>query len=96
MRAAHLVARVVRPRAGDKWFHKSPARKKQVPQINICGTWTRGDEGIRTPDILLAKQALYQLSYVPGPVVFSSCPDVFRFAPVQKRFGTERETAGAA
>ena len=24
-----------------------------------------GDEGTRTPDILLAKQALYQLSYVP-------------------------------
>ena len=24
-----------------------------------------GDVGIRTPDILLAKQALYQLSYVP-------------------------------
>jgi hypothetical protein len=26
----------------------------------------RGDEGTRTPDILLAKQALYQLSYVPA------------------------------
>jgi hypothetical protein len=26
-----------------------------------------GDEEIRTPDILLAKQALYQLSYVPLP-----------------------------
>ncbi len=25
-----------------------------------------GDEEIRTPDILLAKQALYQLSYVPA------------------------------
>jgi hypothetical protein len=25
----------------------------------------RGDEGNRTPDILLAKQVLYQLSYVP-------------------------------
>jgi hypothetical protein len=27
-----------------------------------------GDEGSRTPDILLAKQALYQLSYVPDSV----------------------------
>jgi hypothetical protein len=27
---------------------------------------TNGDEGSRTLDILLAKQALYQLSYVPG------------------------------
>ncbi len=25
-----------------------------------------GDEGTRTPDILLAKQALYQLSYIPA------------------------------
>jgi hypothetical protein len=25
----------------------------------------RGDTGNRTPDLLLAKQALYQLSYVP-------------------------------
>ena len=25
-----------------------------------------GDEGIRTPDLLLAKQALSQLSYTPG------------------------------
>jgi hypothetical protein len=24
-----------------------------------------GDEGTRTPDFLLAKQALYQLSYIP-------------------------------
>jgi hypothetical protein len=31
-----------------------------------------GDEEIRTPDILLAKQALYQLSYVPA----GSCFDV--------------------
>ena len=28
-----------------------------------------GDEGTRTPDILLAKQALYQLSYVPAGVL---------------------------
>ncbi len=34
-----------------------------------------GDEGIRTPDILLAKQALYQLSYVPVPPVFGSGGD---------------------
>src|SRR5262245_12867414 len=26
-----------------------------------------GDEGNRTPDLLLAKQALYQLSYIPEP-----------------------------
>jgi hypothetical protein len=26
-----------------------------------------GEEGTRTPDLLLAKQALYQLSYFPSP-----------------------------
>ena len=31
-----------------------------------------GDEEIRTPDILLAKQALYQLSYVPAPPAFGA------------------------
>lgn len=29
-----------------------------------------GDEGTRTPDFLLAKQALSRLSYVPGVSVF--------------------------
>jgi hypothetical protein len=33
---------------------------------------TFGDEEIRTPDILLAKQALYQLSYVPVPPAFGA------------------------
>src|ERR1700761_9444778 len=28
-----------------------------------------GEEGTRTPDLLLAKQALYQLSYSPEPCV---------------------------
>jgi hypothetical protein len=27
-----------------------------------------GDEETRTPDFLLAKQALYQLSYAPAPL----------------------------
>jgi hypothetical protein len=27
--------------------------------------WPGGDEGTRTPDPLLAKQVLYQLSYIP-------------------------------
>ncbi len=31
-----------------------------------------GDEEIRTPDILLAKQALYQLSYVPAKSAFGA------------------------
>jgi hypothetical protein len=30
------------------------------------GAFLGGDEGIRTPDPLLAKQVLYQLSYIPA------------------------------
>ena len=33
--------------------------------ICIEKTISRGDKGTRTPDICLAKAALYQLSYVP-------------------------------
>jgi hypothetical protein len=33
-----------------------------------------GDEGARTPDPLLAKQVLYQLSYIPARVLFSRHP----------------------
>ena len=29
-----------------------------------------GGKGIRTPDIQLAKLALYQLSYAPGKIIF--------------------------
>jgi hypothetical protein len=33
----------------------------------VCGPARCGEEGTRTPDLLLAKQALYQLSYFPNP-----------------------------
>gem|GEM_PF-6338511 len=38
----------------------------ETPPVERKGplTWG-GDTGNRTPDLLLAKQALYQLSYVP-------------------------------
>ncbi len=36
-------------------------------QLPGRGHSTCGDEGNRTPDLLLAKQALYQLSYIPEP-----------------------------
>ena len=32
----------------------------------MAGFSELGDEGTRTPDFLLAKQALYQLSYIPA------------------------------
>ena len=41
-----------------------------APTVRIIG-----DEETRTPDILLAKQALYQLSYIPAtpPAFFRLC-----------------------
>ena len=36
-----------------------------------------GDEGTRTPDLLHAKQALFQLSYIPTCFNYGGlCPDV--------------------
>ena len=35
----------------------------RVAQTNKC---VGGDEGARTPDLRLAKAALFQLSYIPG------------------------------
>ncbi len=31
-----------------------------------------GDEGTRTPDLLLAKEALSHLSYIPFPIIKSA------------------------
>jgi hypothetical protein len=43
-------------------FRKSNADPKNAYEI---GEFLGGDEGARTPDPLLAKQVLYQLSYIP-------------------------------
>lgn len=43
----------------------SPITGDQPSAVIICHFPSRGEEGIRTPDILLARQALYQLSYIP-------------------------------
>ena len=39
-------------------------RDRQVYPVDVFAA-DGGDEEIRTPDFLLAKEALYQLSYVP-------------------------------
>ena len=53
---------------------KKAAHGNHEPQlIEICG----GDEGTRTPDLLHAKQALFQLSYIPTCFNYGGlCPDV--------------------
>ena len=44
----------------------SGTRSNQLSYTPLFSTRTGGAEGIRTPDVLLAKQVLYQLSYGPG------------------------------
>jgi hypothetical protein len=59
------------------WFkrenERTPAPKRVGQAFFLCGA-----TGNRTPDLLLAKQALYQLSYGPGmtvkPVVIVGIP----------------------
>ena len=50
-----------RPMAGLQ-----PAISNLKFQISNCAAGAGGGMGIRTPDIQLAKLALYQLSYTPG------------------------------
>ena len=49
--------------------YKLPGRSCQVSLV--C--FALGDEGTRTPDFLLAKQALSQLSYIPASRLHASC-----------------------
>jgi hypothetical protein len=41
----------------------------QLGTLNSFACGERGGKGTRTPDIQLAKLALYQLSYAPGKIV---------------------------
>ena len=49
-----------RPERTARWIVAPHARSANFESSPCCG-----DEEIRTPDFLLAKEALYQLSYVP-------------------------------
>ena len=59
------------------WAVKSRFNFVSIPSAAPVGT-ALGDEGTRTPDFLLAKQALSQLSYIPvqSPAPFSAGPCV--------------------
>ena len=54
---------------GRQWSSKIPlyAENPNVDskKCHEIGAFVGGDEGARTPDPLLAKQVLYQLSYIP-------------------------------
>ena len=50
---------------------RSTGMKEALPVRAERASDLSGDTGNRTPDLLLAKQALYQLSYVP-----EGCPAV--------------------
>ena len=43
---------------------------------------TGGAEGIRTPDLLLAKEALFQLSYGPSPIIAIVAVIAYRRQPI--------------
>ena len=60
---------VVRPcQPGSRRFFAHRSNSGAASRTSIsCGLAPCGEEGSRTPDLLLAKQALYQLSYFPGP-----------------------------
>ena len=59
--------------ASDRVFFSSLAHHVREGDCQTPGSgpspWC-GEEGTRTPDLLLAKQALYQLSYSPDRIVF--------------------------
>lgn len=66
---SHCRPMRVRLRAAEQLVPIRPRQKKTPPvrtgwgsEANYCGA-----TGNRTPDLLLAKQALYQLSYGPEP-----------------------------
>ena len=53
---------------GDR-YHLSQSVKEQVESaitVQLLKPKSGGDEGVRTPDPLLAKQVLSQLSYIPN------------------------------
>jgi hypothetical protein len=62
--ACRVVARLFRfKRFKGSAFAKAPARQSGLSSVTRAKT---GGKGIRTPDIQLAKLALYQLSYAPA------------------------------
>ena len=57
-------------------------RRKHDPRVALCRAWRSGgggDEETRTPDPLLAKEMLFQLSYVPLPGSLDRAVDGGRF-----------------
>ena len=62
--------------ASDRVFFSSLAHHVREGDCQTPGSgpspWC-GEEGTRTPDLLLAKQALYQLSYSPDRVPPTRC-----------------------
>ena len=58
--------------------------------MSLAVTCGSGPKGIRTPDLLAASQALYQLSY--GPAGCSVYPEVAASDPSQSTSGASRHS----
>ena len=67
---AKVVAKVVKRKN-----RKFPRLVKNPASLIRCGVEPGGDEGTRTPGLLHAKQALYQLSYIPTAIGLRPCAD---------------------
>ena len=55
----------------------------QIPQTlsvkGFAGNEIGGDKGIRTPDLLHAKQPLSQLSYTPDEIIIAYFSEVIKY-----------------
>ena len=72
-------------RTSSSSFHRRSHKQKRPPSLApACSPhldneddWGGGGKGIRTPDLLIANETLYQLSYTPhdqGPIISTGRP----------------------
>jgi hypothetical protein len=54
------------PKRPQRWFPRCPPGRSARRNSPVCRRFVSGANGIRTRDLLLAKQALSQLSYGPA------------------------------
>ena len=71
----------------QEWFWRpSVYQLAYAPKVLICG-----DTGIRTPDFLLAKQTLYQLSYAPMCKIYSTIDIINLTNDIKLRSDTKKD-----
>jgi hypothetical protein len=80
------------PSDNGKTREATIATARAVLDFIVLGWWNResvpeicGGKGIRTPDLLIANETLYQLSYTPkiGGKIITSIPIFIKHCPVE-------------